>query len=118
MKLDLVKFTEIIQGELITPSDEMENIAITGGYVSDLLSDVMGNAKDGQLWITIMRHLNVIAVASLAGIPAIVFARNLKPEAAIIDKAQQEGIALIVSPLTTFEISGLLYRELKLEPTS
>ncbi len=112
MKIDLKKFTQVIEGEIITSDEVIDNITITGGYVSDLLSDVMGNAKEGQLWITIMRHLNVIAVASLAGIPAVVFARNLRPEAAIIERAQKEEIALIVSPLTTFEIAGLLYREL------
>ncbi len=112
MKIDLEKFSEIIQGEIITKKDGIEEVIITGGYVSDLLSDVMGNAKDGQLWITIMRHLNVIAVASLAGIPAVVFARNLKPEATIIERAEKEEIALVVSPLTTFEIAGLLYQEL------
>ncbi len=112
MKIDFLKFTNVIEGEIITSEGELDDVAITGGYVSDLLSDVMGNAKDGQLWITIMRHLNVIAVASLAGIPAVVFARNLRPEPAIIERAEKEEIVLVVSPLTTFEIAGLLYKEL------
>ena len=38
---------------------------ITGGYTSDLLSDVMGFAKDGQIWVTLQTHKNIMAVATL-----------------------------------------------------
>ncbi len=36
---------------------------ISGGYVSDLLSDVMGNAREGEVWITLQVHQNVMAIA-------------------------------------------------------
>ena len=38
---------------------------IKGGYVSDLLSDVMGFAQEGNVWVTLQTHKNVIAIASL-----------------------------------------------------
>jgi len=81
--------------------------------VCDMLSDVMGSAKPKQAWITIMKHLNVIAVASMTGIPVIVFSKGNQPEEAVIDKATEEGIALISSPLPTFELAGKLYQMLK-----
>ena len=70
----------------------------------------MGSAQSGQVWITIMKHLNVIAVASMTGIPAIIFAKGNEPEPLIIEKAIEEGILLISSKLPTFELAGILYK--------
>ncbi|MDP8321985.1 MAG: hypothetical protein RAO94_06515, partial [Candidatus Stygibacter australis] len=88
------------------------DIEINGGYVSDLLSDVMGNAREGQVWITIMRHLNVIAVASLTNMSAITFSKGYLPDDTVIAKADMEGIPLISSKLDTFNIAGILYKNL------
>ena len=43
---------------------------VTGGYVSDLLSDVMGHTSEGELWITLQSHANVVAIASLKELAA------------------------------------------------
>jgi predicted transcriptional regulator len=109
--MKLKEFLEIIEGKLLTKENIMD-IEINGGYVSDLLSDVMGNAQEGQVWITIMRHLNVVAVASLTNVPAITFSKGYMPDAAVIAKADQEGITLISSNLNTFDIAGILYKHL------
>jgi len=105
----LKEFTEAINGKVIAMSDDYENIELSGAYVSDLLSDVMGNAKDNQVWLTIMRHLNVVAVASLAGMPAICFTCNVNPDEQVIKKAKDEDICLIVTDKSTFETAGILY---------
>lgn len=99
-----------LQGVNHTPAINPESIEITGGYVCDMLSDVMGSAKPGQAWVTIMKHLNVIAVASMTGIPAIIFSKGVTPDANVIDKALEESICLISSPLDTFDVAGLTYR--------
>ncbi len=106
----LKEFLPLIDGKILTGHTGFDKIEITSGYVSDLLSDVMGNAKEGQLWITIMRHLNIIAVASLVGLPAVVFPKNILPDHTVIAKANEENICLINSSLSTFEIAGILYR--------
>jgi hypothetical protein len=113
MKLDLSKFVPTVQGKVLTGTKDLEKIEVTGGYVSDLLSDVMGNSSEGDAWITIMRHMNVIAVASMVGLPVIIFARDLLPEPEVIEKAMSEGICLISSPLSTFQLAGILYNSLK-----
>lgn len=109
--MKLKDYLNAIQGSLLTPDSDLET-EINGGYVSDLLSDVMGNAEEGQMWITIMRHLNVIAVASLANVCAITFPKGYLPEEPVIKKAQQVGIPLISSKLNTFEVAGILYKNL------
>ncbi len=110
MNIKLNAFIEAINGEYLTPEFDAATVEVAGGYVSDLLSDVMGSAADNQVWITIMKHLNVVAVASLAGISAICFAKGVRPDEPVIKKAKEENISLICSDLTTFELSGKLYQ--------
>ncbi len=102
-----------IEGVNYTPALELSAIELEGAYVCDMLSDVMGSAKPKQAWITIMKHLNVIAVASMTGIPVIVLSKGNLPDAAVIDKATEEGIAIVCSPLPTYELAGILYKMLK-----
>lgn len=83
---------------------------ITGAYTSDLLSDVMGNVNDGNVWITLQTHKNVVAIASLREVSAIILVKNLQPDADMLEKANQEGIPVLGTPQETFEISGKLYQ--------
>lgn len=83
--------------------------AVTGAYASDLLSDVMANSKAGELWITLQAHPNIVAVASLRDLAGIVLVGRREPQEETLDKANQEGVSLFVSPLPTFELAGRLY---------
>lgn len=112
--IKLSEYLAAIDGTVHTAAIDPETIEISGGYVCDMLSDVMGSAKSGQVWITIMKHLNTIAVASMTGIPAIVLAKGSAPDSAVVEKATEEGICLISSPLDSFSLAGLLYRMLAL----
>lgn len=107
--LRLDEYLAAIDGVNHTPRLNPEEIVITDGYACDMLSDVMGSAKPGQAWITIMKHLNTVAVASMTGIPAIILAKGGVPDAAVVDKASDEGICVITSPFDTFRLAGLLY---------
>jgi predicted transcriptional regulator len=82
---------------------------VTGGYVSDLLSDVMGNAKEGQVWITLQTHQNIIAVASLKDVAAIIIVKGLIPETETVEKSNIENIPVLSTVLDTFNITGKLF---------
>ncbi len=82
---------------------------VTGGYVSDLLSDVMGNADSGQIWITLQTHKNVMAIASLKDLAAVILVTDHKPEANTAEQSNEEGIPVLGTSLDTFEITGKLY---------
>ncbi|MFQ5791000.1 MAG: serine kinase [Acidobacteriota bacterium] len=82
---------------------------VTGGYASDLLSDVIANSRTGDLWITLQIHLNIVAVASMKGLAGIVRVNGREPEEDTIEKAETEGIPMMVSKLPTFELVGKLY---------
>ncbi|MGL4345786.1 MAG: hypothetical protein ACRCTE_11360 [Cellulosilyticaceae bacterium] len=77
---------------------------VEGGYTGDLLSFVMGHAKEGNVWFTIQGHLNSVAVASLLGLSAIVLAEGVTPTEDMIAKANEEGIPVLGSHLTSFEL--------------
>ena len=86
---------------------------INGGYTSDLLSDVMGHASAGDIWITLQTHKNVAAIASLKEIAAVVFVKGFEPDADTLAQANEEGIPLLGTNDSTFEITGKLYSLLK-----
>jgi len=83
--------------------------SVTGGYVSDLLSDVMGNASEGDVWITLQTHKNVVAVASLKEVAAVVLVKGLKPDADTLAQGNEEEIPVLGSELETFDLAGRLY---------
>lgn len=83
---------------------------VTGGYVSDLLSDVMGNATEGMAWITLQTHLNVMAIASLKDLAAVILVNGNRPEEDMLEKANEEDIPVLGTNLSTFEIAGKLYQ--------
>ena len=102
-KMDLRVFGDI------TPGDG----EVKGCYVSDLLSDVMGNAREGEIWITLQNHLNVVAIASLKELAAIVLVNNIEPGADLLARAAEEGVPVLGSNESTFITAGKAYTILK-----
>ncbi|MCT4616452.1 MAG: serine kinase [Marinifilaceae bacterium] len=86
---------------------------IEGGYTSDLLSDVMGNADDNHVWITLQTHKNTMAVAALKELAAIVLVKGYKPDKDTLEQSNIEGIPILSSTLEAFELTGKLYELLK-----
>ena len=86
-----------------------EGAEIEHGYVGDLLSLVLAHAQKGSIWFTIQNHMNIIGVASLAGIPAIVICGGQEVPDPVVEKADEEKIALFTSPLDAYQLSGKLY---------
>jgi len=86
------------------------NREITGGYASDLLSDVLANAKPGNIWITLQTHQNIVAVALMKELSAIILVNNRKPGDDTLKKADEESVVILTSPLSSFELIGRLYQ--------
>jgi len=82
---------------------------IDGCYISDLLSDVMGNAMEGNIWITLQTHKNVMAVASLKELACIILVKNLMPNDETIEQSNDEDLPILQTSLPTYEIAGLVY---------
>jgi len=82
---------------------------IDGGYVSDLLSDVMGHAEMGNVWVTLQTHKNIMAIASLKELAAIILVKGFTPDEDCIKQSNEEGIPILGTNEQTFEITGKLY---------
>jgi hypothetical protein len=98
--LDLRPLTEPQDFSQVTPSS---------GYTSDLLSCVMAGAKQHGLWITLQAHINIVAVAALLDLSAVIITEGAQPDQATLDKANQQGITLLSTPEQTFTIAGRLW---------
>ena len=83
---------------------------IEGCYVSDLLSDVMGNAKSGMAWITLQTHQNVAAIASLKDLSCIILVKGFEPEEDTLQHAIEEEIPILGTTQQTFETAGQVYQ--------
>jgi len=99
-KLNLTVFS----GELVADHK------IAGGYTSDLLSDVMGNADEGYIWVTLQTHKNIMAIASLKELAAIILVKGLQPDEDTLQKSIEENIPLLGTADEAFEVSGKLYK--------
>jgi len=107
-KLLLSEVVEILDAGLKgDPVDPERQVA--GAYCSDLLSDVMANAKEGDIWFTIQTHPNVVAVAGLLNLSAVVITGGKEPDPETMDKAKQEKLPLLVTKAGSFEAAGKIY---------
>ena len=86
---------------------------ITGVYVGDLLSWIMGHGEEGQCLVTIMSNVNVLAVASLLDLSCVILAENVRPDDEFLSLAKEKGINILSSKESTYSICTLLYEALK-----
>ena len=84
------------------------DMVVQGGYVSDLLSNVMGQAKPGMIWVTMQGHHNIAAVGSLIGLAAIIVAGDAKVEQDAIEKGNDNDLPIFVTALSSYDIVGAL----------
>ena len=105
----LKQIIDTLQLSPLTNSLDYANITPSGGYCSDLLSCVMAGAKQGNVWVTLQAHNNIIAVAALLDLSAIIITENAQPDPATIVKANEEGISVFSTPLFSYEVIGRLW---------
>lgn len=86
---------------------------ISGGYTSDLLSDVMGHIDEGMLWITMQTHQNILAVATLKDVAAVLIVNGNSPDEETLEKGKEENIPLLGTSLSAFEATGKIYHFLQ-----
>ncbi len=105
-----MKISEVIQalhGELV--QDQFQDSQLEGAYTSDLLSDVMANAKAAGALITIQAHKNTVAVATLVNISLIIICNSRPIPEDMIEAAREEGIAIVRTVENQFVTSGRLF---------
>jgi serine kinase of HPr protein (carbohydrate metabolism regulator) len=95
--------------KVLTPEKNFNEIEVANGYTSDLLSCVMAGAKNKSVWITLQSHGNIVAVAALLELSAIIITEGAMPDENTINKASEENIILLSSQEPSFSINGKLW---------
>jgi serine kinase of HPr protein (carbohydrate metabolism regulator) len=107
-----MKVKDVIDSEhfqLISDDSGIEN-EVNGMFSCDLLSQVMGFAKENNILITVLNNINVLGVASLLDLSCVIFSHNTKVKQAVIDKANDLNIPLLRTKLPTSETVITLHK--------
>ncbi|QTL99650.1 serine kinase [Iocasia frigidifontis] len=83
---------------------------VSGAYIGDLLSNVMARAEEGNLWLTIQGHQNVVAVALLADVAAVIVVEGMTVEDAAVARAEEKGVNILRSELSAYELAVKLVK--------
>lgn len=94
---------------VLTEPKDFSAIIPTGGYTSDLLSCVMAGASHHSIWVTLQAHANIVAVAALLDLSAVIITEGARPDDAIIERANEEGIILLSTDEKSFNVVGKLW---------
>ncbi len=84
--------------------------AVTGGYCGDLLSWVMGRAREGDAWITVMGNVNAVAVAVLADAACILLAEDSSLDDEAKERALVQEVPVLRSGKDAFSLAVELGR--------
>jgi hypothetical protein len=105
--MDLETIVKAVGLKIRSGGDKLKT-QVMGGYSGDLLSDVIANGSEGDIWITRQVHHNIVAVASLKGLAGIIIVQGCEPAADTLRKAENEGVPIMISDLSAFEVAGRL----------
>jgi hypothetical protein len=107
-----MKLSEVMNNlnlRLLTEPKDFSQIQITSGYSSDLLSCVMAGAAKQDVWVTLQSHNNIVAVAALLELSAIIITEGAVPDENTIAKANAEEVVLLSTSEKTFHVIGKLW---------
>ncbi len=107
MKLKVKKIIDELDLEILVEGDLTR--MVEGGYCCDLLSNVMARAEKNDIWLTLQGHQNIVAVASLTNVSAILVVEDFDVEAKTIEKAKSEEINILRSSLSAYQLAGKLF---------
>jgi predicted transcriptional regulator len=95
--------------EVLSYKDGLQK-SISNGYSSDMLSDVMANSTQDNIWITLQTHPNIIAVAHLKNLSGIIITCGRRPEGETLQKAESEKITILKTSMSAFDTAGKIYQ--------
>jgi hypothetical protein len=107
--MTLAEIIERLNLTVYTQPGDFAAVIPTSGYTSDLLSCVMAGAKHGGVWVTLQSHINIVAVAALLELSAVIITENARPDAPMIARANQEGITLLGTSDPYYLVVGSLW---------
>jgi hypothetical protein len=107
--MNLGEIIEKLNLNLLTDPKDFSEVEVKSGYCSDLLSCVMTGAEPEGIWVTLMAHSNIVAVAALLDLAAIIITENAQPDQDTVTKANEKGVTMLSSPHPNFQVIGELW---------
>jgi predicted transcriptional regulator len=107
-RMTVPELSRILNGFVLT-AEPPRDAAVTGAYACDMLSWVMAHAGPGDVWLTILNSINVVAVAELTGCTCVVLTEGVTMEPAVVERAGARNVTILSTSLTTFQAAGRLY---------
>jgi predicted transcriptional regulator len=104
--MKLHEVADKLELEKLTPVFEKD---VTGVYISDMVSDVIANAKAGNLLVTVQVHANALAAANLVDVCAIIVAQGKKPADDVVRMAVKAEISIFSTELSRWQVATKLY---------
>jgi predicted transcriptional regulator len=108
LKMKVIDLVNELDLQVFSGKEGLDN-EVSCGYTSDLLSDVMGHAEAGSIWVTIQTHKNVMAIASLKDMPAVIITSGERPGEETVEQSNNENIPVLGTTMRSFEVSGKIY---------
>lgn len=99
---------EPLQCSVLCGNEILKTQEVTGGYACDLLSWVISRVNSGEVWMTILSSVNVVAVAVLAECSCILLTESVVMEESVLARAREKGIAVLSTPLSTYRACAIL----------
>lgn len=96
---DLINALEL---EVLNQGDTSKKI--DGCYCSDLLSHCMSNISENNIWITVQVNINIVAIAVLTELSAIIISQDMPVDDVVLNKAKEENITILRSALPSYEL--------------
>lgn len=112
--MKLAELAEKLPLQILSYKEDLRR-DVSGGYVSDMLSDVLANSAENNIWITLQTHANIVAVASLKNLAGIIIVNDRRPDEETLAKASAEKTTIMTTRLSAFEAAGMLFQLLRKE---
>jgi predicted transcriptional regulator len=99
---------EVIDGAIVIGQDQPD-LLIDRAFAADLLSDVLALTEEQTALVTGMTNPQVMRVAEILNVMAVILVRGKQPPVKLIEYAKQLQIPLLTTKRTMFETCGLMY---------
>ena len=101
--MTVLELKDRLELKLLTEGDLSREV--TGCYCGDLLSWVMGKAREGDSWLTVMGNINAVAVAVLTDCACIVLTENAALDEAAKIRAEQQGVTILTTADSAYALA-------------
>ncbi len=105
--MTILEIKTLLDAEVVTENPNMDFL-VSSGFVGDLLSVVMGKAKEDCAWMTIQSHLNIVGVSALIGVGCVIVTEGFSVDEDAISKANEEEVTIMTTQLSSYEAAAVL----------